>query len=309
MPNVYKRIDELVGNTPLIELANYKKKYGLSSNIFAKLEYFNPAGSVKDRVGKAMILDAEKRGILKPDSVIIEPTSGNTGIALSAIATAMGYRVIIVMPESMSLERRKLIKGYGAQLVLTDAKLGMQGAISKADELAKTIKNSFIPNQFSNFANVRAHYETTAPEIYNALGGKIDAFVCGVGTGGTITGVGEYLKQKNPNVKIIAVEPLSSAVLSGKVASSHKIQGIGAGFIPKILNVNVYDEVIAVSDEDAINVAKSVGSIEGFTVGISSGASLYATLQIAKREENAGKNVVTLFADSGEKYLSTELYE
>jgi len=305
---IYKSVSELVGNTPLLELSNLKEKYNLKANIYAKLESFNPAGSAKDRVALSIINDATNKGILKEDSVIIEPTSGNTGIGLSAIAAALGYRVIIVMPDTMSMERRLLMKAYGAELVLSDGSLGMKGAIEKAEELKKQIPNSLIAGQFTNPANPKAHFETTGPEIYNDLDGKVDFFVAGVGTGGTITGVGEYLKSKNKNIKIIAAEPDTSAVLSGESAGSHAIQGIGAGFVPEILNTKIYDEIVKVSKENAYNMARNIGTNEGVLVGISSGAALFAAIEIAKRDENKDKTIVVLFPDSGERYLSTDLY-
>lgn len=305
---IYKSVSELVGNTPLLELCNLKEKYNLKANIYAKLESFNPAGSAKDRVALSIINDAIEKGILKEDSVIIEPTSGNTGIGLSSIAASLGYKVIIVMPDTMSMERRFLMKAYGAELVLSDGSLGMKGAIEKAEELKKEIPNSIIAGQFINPANPKAHFETTGPEIYRDLDGKVDFFVAGVGTGGTITGVGEYLKSKNENIKIIAAEPDTSAVLSGESAGSHAIQGIGAGFVPEILNTKIYDEIIKVSKDDAYSKARDMGISEGVLVGISSGAALFAAVEIAKREDNKDKNIVVLFADSGERYLSTDLY-
>lgn len=309
MAKIYTSADQLVGKTPLLELTHIEKEFGLQAKLFAKLEYFNPAGSVKDRIAKAMIEAAEKSGKLKDDSVIIEPTSGNTGIGLASIATAKGYRIIIVMPETMSVERRKLIKAYGAELVLTDGTKGMKGAIAKAEELAKEIPNSFIPGQFTNPENPKMHFETTGPEIYEDLDGKADVLVAGVGTGGTITGIGNYLKTKNPNIKIVAVEPASSPVLSGGAPGAHKIQGIGAGFVPEILNTGIYDEIIAVSNEDAFEKGRLIGKKEGILVGISSGAALHAAVELAKREENEGKNIVVVFPDSGDRYLSTPLFE
>ena len=308
MSKIYKSADELIGGTPLMELTHIEKALGLEAKILAKLEYFNPAGSVKDRIAKAMIDDAEERGLLKEGSVIIEPTSGNTGIGLASVAAARGYRIIIVMPETMSVERRQIMKAYGAELVLTDGTKGMKGAIEKADELAKEIPNSFIPGQFVNPVNPKAHFEHTGPEIYDDTEGKVDFFVAGVGTGGTITGVGEYLKSRKPDVKIVAVEPATSAVLSTGVAGAHKIQGIGAGFIPKVLDTKVYDEIIPVSNEDAFSIGKLIGKKEGVLVGISSGAALYAAIELAKRPENNGKNIVVLFPDTGDRYLSTPLF-
>ncbi len=308
MAKIYNSAAELVGSTPLVELKNIEKVLGLKAKILAKLEYVNPAGSVKDRIAKAMIEDAEKTGKLKAGSVIIEPTSGNTGIGLASIAAAKGYRIIIVMPETMSVERRQLMKAYGAELVLTDGALGMKGAIAKADELAKEIPNAFIPGQFVNPANPKAHFDTTGPEIYEDTDGKVDIFVAGVGTGGTITGVGKYLKSKNPKVKIVAVEPETSAVLSTGKAGAHKIQGIGAGFVPAVLDTKVYDEIIPVSNEDAFKFGKLVGKKEGVLVGISSGAALAAAVNLASREESAGKNIVVLLPDTGDRYLSTPLF-
>ncbi|MBQ6979225.1 MAG: cysteine synthase A [Clostridia bacterium] len=308
MAKIYTSADQLIGNTPLLELTHLEKKYGLKAKLVAKLEYFNPAGSVKDRIAKAMIDDAEKKGILKEGSVIIEPTSGNTGIGLASVAAARGYRLILTMPETMSVERRQLIKAYGAEIVLTEGAKGMKGAIEKAEELKKEIPNSFIAGQFVNPANPKAHRETTGPEIWNDTDGKVDYFVAGVGTGGTITGVGEYLKGKNPNVKVVAVEPLSSAVLSTGVAGPHKIQGIGAGFVPEVLNTNIYDEIIAVANEDAFKAGKEFGKSEGVLVGISSGAALFAAITLAKREENNGKLIVVLLPDTGDRYLSTALF-
>ncbi len=306
---IYNSVAELVGKTPLLELKNIEKKYGLKAKLVAKLEYFNPAGSVKDRVAKFMIDDAEKRGVLKEGSVIIEPTSGNTGIGLSAIAASKGYRVIIVMPETMSVERRKLMKGYGAELVLTPGNLGMKGAIAKAEELKNEIPGGVVMGQFVNPSNPKAHYMTTGPEIFEDTNGNVDYFVAGVGTGGTITGVGRFLKEKLPNVKIVAVEPATSAVLSTGVAGAHKIQGIGAGFVPEILDTNIYDEVIPVSDEDAFKFGKETGKTEGVLVGISSGAALFAAISVAKRKEAEGKTIVVLMPDTGERYLSTALFE
>ena len=306
---IYNSVAELVGKTPLLELKNIEKKYGLKAKLVAKLEYFNPAGSVKDRVAKFMIDDAEKRGVLKGGSVIIEPTSGNTGIGLSAIAASKGYRVIIVMPETMSVERRKLMKGYGAELVLTPGNLGMKGAILKAEELKNEIPGGVVMGQFVNPSNPKAHYMTTGPEIFEDTNGKVDYFVAGVGTGGTITGVGRFLKEKLPNVKIVAVEPATSAVLSTGVAGAHKIQGIGAGFVPEILDTKIYDEIIPVSNEDAFKFGKETGKTEGVLVGISSGAALFAAISVAKRKEAEGKTIVVLMPDTGERYLSTALFE
>lgn len=308
MSAVYTSADQLIGKTPLLELTHIEKKYNLKAKIIAKLEYFNPAGSVKDRVAKAMLDDAEQKGILKKDSVIIEPTSGNTGIGLASVAAARGYRIIIVMPETMSVERRQIMKAYGAELVLTDGAKGMKGAIEKADELAKEIPNSFVPGQFVNEANPKAHFATTGPEIFEDTDGNVDFFVAGVGTGGTITGVGKYLKSKLPDIKIVAVEPKSSAVLSTGVAGPHKIQGIGAGFVPKVLDTSVYDEIIPVENDDAFAMGKEVGKNEGVLVGISSGAALWAAIEIAKRPENEGRNIVVLFPDTGDRYLSTPLF-
>lgn len=308
MSKVFTSADQLIGGTPLLELTHIEKEFGLKAKILAKLEYFNPAGSVKDRVAKAMIDDAEQKGLLKKGSVIIEPTSGNTGIGLASVAAARGYRIIIVMPETMSVERRQIMKAYGAELVLTEGAKGMKGAIAKADELAKEILDSFVPGQFVNPANPKAHFEHTGPEIYADTDGKVDFFVAGVGTGGTITGVGGYLKSKNPDVKVIAVEPATSAVLSTGVAGAHKIQGIGAGFVPDVLDTKIYDEIIPVSNEDAFSTGKLIGKKEGVLVGISSGAALYAAIEVAKRPENEGKNIVVLFPDTGDRYLSTPLF-
>ncbi|MBQ6602490.1 MAG: cysteine synthase A [Eubacterium sp.] len=308
MSKIYTSADQLIGNTPLLELTHIEKEFGLKAKILAKLEYFNPAGSVKDRIAKSMIDDAEAAGLLKPTSVIIEPTSGNTGIGLAAVAAARGYRIIIVMPETMSVERRQLMKAYGAELVLSEGSKGMSGAIAKADELAAQIPDSFIPGQFVNPSNPAAHREHTGPEIFEDTGGEVDFFIAGVGTGGTITGVGEYLKSKKPDVKVVAVEPESSAVLSTGVAGAHKIQGIGAGFVPEVLNTKVYDEIIPVSNEDAFATGKLVGRKEGVLVGISSGAALCAAVQVAKRPENEGKTIVVLLPDTGDRYLSTPLF-
>ena len=308
MSNIYTSADQLIGKTPLLELTHIEKEFGLKAKILAKLEYFNPAGSVKDRIAKSMIDDAEATGKLKEGSVIIEPTSGNTGIGLAAVAAARGYRIIIVMPETMSVERRQLMKAYGAELVLTEGAKGMKGAIAKADELAKEIPDSFIPGQFVNPANPKTHRETTGPEIYADTDGQVDIFVAGVGTGGTVTGVGEYLKAQKPGVKIVAVEPDSSPVLSKGTAGSHKIQGIGAGFVPEVLDTKIYDEVITVTNEDAFASGKLVGKQEGVLVGISSGAALWAAIQLAKRPENEGKTIVALLPDTGDRYLSTPLF-
>ena len=308
MSAIYTSADQLIGRTPLLELTQLERKYGLNARILAKLEYFNPAGSVKDRVAKAMIDDAERNGKLTPDSVIIEPTSGNTGIGLASVAAARGYRIIIVMPETMSVERRQLMKAYGAELVLTDGAKGMTGAIEKAEELAAGITNSFIPSQFSNPANSKAHFDTTGPEIWEDTDGAVDLFVAGVGTGGTITGTGEYLKSRNPHIQIVAVEPASSPVLSGGAAGPHKIQGIGAGFVPEVLNTDVYDEILAVSDEDAFAAGRLIGRTEGILVGISSGAALSAAVQLAERSENKGKTIVVLLPDTGDRYLSTPMF-
>ena len=308
MANIYTSADQLIGKTPLLELTHIEKALGLKAKILAKLEYLNPAGSVKDRVAKAMIDDAEEKGLLKPGSVIIEPTSGNTGIGLAAVAAARGYRIIIVMPDTMSVERRQLMKAYGAELVLSEGAKGMKGAIAKADELAAVIPDSFIPGQFVNPANPKAHFETTGPEIYADTDGKVDIFVAGVGTGGTITGVGEYLKSKKPEVKVVAVEPATSPVLSKGTAGAHKIQGIGAGFVPKVLDTGVYDEIIPVANEDAFAVGKQIGKAEGVLVGISSGAAAWAAIELAKRPENEGKTIVVLLPDTGDRYLSTPLF-
>ena len=308
MSRIYTSVDQLIGKTPLLELTHLEKKFQLKAKIFAKLEYFNPAGSVKDRVAKAMLDDAEAAGVLTEDSVIIEPTSGNTGIGLCSVAAARGYRVIIVMPETMSVERRQLMKAYGAELVLTEGAKGMKGAIEKADELAKEIPHAFVPGQFVNPSNPKAHFETTGPEIYADTDGEVDFFVAGVGTGGTITGVGQYLKSQNPAIKVVAVEPATSAVLSTGVAGAHKIQGIGAGFVPKILDTTVYDEIITVDNEAAFETGRLIGRNEGVLVGISSGAALWAALEVAKRPGNEGKNIVVLFPDTGDRYLSTPLF-
>ena len=308
MSKIYTSADQLIGKTPLLELTHIEKEEGLEAKVLGKLEYFNPAGSVKDRIAKAMIDDAEKKGLLKPDSVIIEPTSGNTGIGLASVAAARGYRIIIVMPETMSVERRQLMKAYGAELVLTEGAKGMKGAIAKADELAKEIPNSFIPGQFVNAANPAVHKATTGPEIWEDTDGKVDIFVAGVGTGGTVTGTGAYLKSQNPNVKVVAVEPASSPVLSKGVAGSHKIQGIGAGFVPDVLDTKVYDEIIPVENEDAFATGKLIGKKEGVLVGISSGAAVWAAIQLAKRPENKGKTIVALLPDTGDRYLSTPLF-
>ena len=308
MSHIYTSADQLIGKTPLLELTHIEKKFDLKAKILAKLEYFNPAGSVKDRVARAMIDGAEAKGLLKEGSVIIEPTSGNTGIGLASVAAARGYRIIIVMPETMSVERRQLMKAYGAELVLSDGAKGMKGAIAKADELAKETPNSFIPGQFVNPANPKAHFETTGPEIWEDTDGKVDYFVAGVGTGGTITGVGKFLKSKDASVKVVAVEPKTSAVLSTGVAGPHKIQGIGAGFVPDVLDTKVYDEIIPVENEDAFDTGKLVGRSEGVLVGISSGAALWAAIEVAKRPENEGKNIVVLLPDTGDRYLSTPLF-
>ena len=309
MSKIYTSADQLIGKTPLLELTHIEKKYGLKAKVLAKLEYFNPAGSVKDRIARKMLDDAEAAGKLTPDSVIIEPTSGNTGIGLASVAAARGYRIIIVMPETMSVERRQLMKAYGAELVLTEGAKGMKGAIAKADELAKEIPNSFVPGQFVNPSNPKAHYETTGPEIFEDTDGEVDIFVAGVGTGGTVTGVGEYLKDKKPGVKIVAVEPETSAVLSTGVAGAHKIQGIGAGFVPDVLDTKVYDEIIPVSNEAAFEAGKLIGKSEGVLVGISSGAVAYAAIELAKRPENEGKTIVVLLPDTGDRYLSTPLFQ
>ena len=308
MSRIYTSADQLIGKTPLLELTHIEKELGLKARILAKLEYFNPAGSVKDRIAKAMIDDAEKTGRLKKGSTIIEPTSGNTGIGLASVAVARGYRIIIVMPDTMSVERRQLMKAYGAELVLTEGAKGMKGAIAKAEELAKEIPDSFVPGQFVNKANPQAHFETTGPEIYEDTDGKVDYFVAGVGTGGTVTGVGKYLKSRNPAVKVVAVEPKSSAVLSTGVAGSHKIQGIGAGFVPEVLDTTVYDEIIPVENEEAFALGKEMGRSEGVLVGISSGAAVFAAIQVAKRPENEGKTIVVLLPDTGDRYLSTPLF-
>ena len=308
MSKIYTSADQLIGKTPLLELVHLEKELGLEAKILAKLEYFNPAGSVKDRIAKAMIDDAEASGKLKPGSVIIEPTSGNTGIGLASVAAARGYRIIIVMPETMSVERRQLMKAYGAELVLTEGAKGMKGAIARADELAKEIPNSFIPGQFVNPANPAVHRATTGPEIWEDTDGQVDIFVAGVGTGGTVTGVGEYLKSQNPNVKVVAVEPAGSPVLSKGTPGAHKIQGIGAGFVPAVLNTGVYDEIIAVENEDAFATGKKIGKSEGVLVGISSGAAVFAAIELAKRPENKGKTIVALLPDTGDRYLSTPLF-
>ena len=308
MRKIYTSADQLIGNTPLLELTHIERSEGLEAKILGKLEYLNPAGSVKDRIAKAMIDDAEQKGLLKPGAVIIEPTSGNTGIGLASVAAARGYRIIIVMPDSMSVERRQLMKAYGAELVLTEGAKGMKGAIARAEELAREIPNSFIPGQFVNPANPAAHQATTGPEIWADTDGKVDIFVAGVGTGGTITGVGEYLKQQNPDVKVVAVEPASSPVLSGGAAGGHKIQGIGAGFVPDVLDTAVYDEIIPVANEDAFAAGRLIGRKEGVLVGISSGAAVWAAIQLAKRPENRGKTIVALLPDTGDRYLSTPLF-
>ena len=308
MANFYTSVNQIIGKTPLLELTKIEREYKLKSRLFAKLEYLNPAGSAKDRVALKMIEDAEERGLINENSVIIEPTSGNTGIGLAAVAGAKGYRVIIVMPDTMSAERRTLMTAYGAELVLTDGSKGMKGAIEKADELALSIPNAFIPGQFDNPANARAHFETTGPEIYDDISGEIDIFVAGVGTGGTITGVGEYLKSKNMEIKVVAVEPADSPYLSQGKAGAHKIQGIGAGFVPKVLNTSIYDEIVTVDSESAFEAARNIGKKEGVLVGISSGAALHAAIEVAKRKENGGKNIVVLLPDTGDRYLSTELF-
>lgn len=308
MAKIYTSADQLIGRTPLLELTHLEQEYGLKAKLYAKMEYFNPAGSVKDRVAKMMLDDAEKEGKLTKDSVIIEPTSGNTGIGLASVAAARGYRIIIVMPDTMSVERRQLMKAYGAELVLSEGAKGMKGAIAKANELAEEIPNSFIPGQFVNPSNPKAHYETTGPEIWEDTDGNVDYFVAGVGTGGTVTGVGKYLKEKNPAVKVVAVEPATSAVLSTGVAGAHKIQGIGAGFVPEILDTTVYDEIIPVANEDAFALGKKIGTSEGVLIGISSGAAVWAALEVAKRPENAGKSIVVLLPDTGDRYLSTPLF-
>ena len=308
MSQIYTSADQLIGHTPLLELTHIEKAHGLKARIVAKLEYFNPAGSVKDRIARAMIDDAEAKGILKPGSVIIEPTSGNTGIGLASVAAARGYRIIIVMPETMSVERRQLMKAYGAELVLTEGAKGMKGAIAKADELAKEIPNSFVPGQFVNAANPKAHFESTGPEIWQDTDGKVDIFVAGVGTGGTVTGVGQYLKSQNPDVKVVAVEPAASPVLSKGVSGSHKIQGIGAGFVPDVLDTKVYDEIIPVENDDAFTAGREISRREGVLVGISSGAAIWAAIELAKRPENEGKTIVALLPDTGDRYLSTPLF-
>ena len=308
MAKIYTSADQLIGRTPLLELTHLEQEYELKAKLYAKLEYFNPAGSVKDRVAKMMLDDAEKEGKLTKDSVIIEPTSGNTGIGLASVAAARGYRIIIVMPDTMSVERRQLMKAYGAELVLSEGAKGLKGAIAKANELAEEIPNSFIPGQFVNPSNPKAHYETTGPEIWEDTEGKVDYFVAGVGTGGTVTGVGKYLKEKNPAVKVVAVEPATSAVLSTGVAGAHKIQGIGAGFVPEILDTTIYDEIIPVANEDAFALGKKIGTSEGVLVGISSGAAVWAALEVAKRPENEGRNIVVLLPDTGDRYLSTSLF-
>lgn len=309
MSKIYKSASELVGKTPLLELTHLEESLNLKAKLLAKLEYFNPAGSVKDRIAKSMIEDAEQSGKLQPGAVIIEPTSGNTGIGLASVAAAKGYRIIIVMPETMSVERRQLMKAYGAELVLTDGAKGMKGAIAKAEELAAEIPNSFIPGQFVNPANPKAHFDTTGPEIFEDTDGNVDIFVAGVGTGGTVTGVGQYLKEQNPAIKVVAVEPKTSAVLSTGIAGAHKIQGIGAGFVPDVLDTKIYDEIIPVANEDAFETGKLIGKKEGVLVGISAGAAVWAAIELAKRDENAGKNIVVLLPDTGDRYLSTPLFE
>lgn len=309
MSKIYKSLTELIGRTPLLEFTNYNKKHNLGGKIIGKLEYFNPAGSVKDRIAYAMVADAEEKGLLKPGSVIIEPTSGNTGIGLASVAAARGYRIILTMPETMSVERRNLLKAYGAEIILTDGAKGMKGAIAKADELAREIENAFIPSQFSNPANPLIHQKTTGPEIWEDTDGNVDIFVSGIGTGGTITGAGEYLKSKNPNIKIIAVEPTDSPVLSQGKIGPHKIQGIGAGFVPDTLNTKIYDEIITVTNDDAFNTGREIARTEGLLVGISAGAAIFAAAELAKRPENAGKNIVVILPDTGERYLSTPLFE
>lgn len=309
MANIYTSVEQLIGKTPLVELTNIEKKYDLKAKLLGKVEFFNPGGSVKDRVAKAMLDDAEEKGILIKDSVIIEPTSGNTGIGLALMSVARGYRCIIVMPDTMSMERRMLMKAYGAELVLSEGAKGMTGAIAKAEELAKEIPHSFIPGQFENPANAQAHYLTTGPEIYTDTDGNVDIFVAGVGTGGTLTGTGRYLKEQKPEVKVVAVEPQNSAVLSGKPAGPHGLQGIGAGFIPEVLDTSIYDEIVPVSNEDAFAMGKMIGRTEGILVGISAGAALFAAIELAKKEENAGKNIVVLLPDTGDRYLSTTLFE
>lgn len=308
MSRIYKSLTDLIGKTPLLELANYRIKHGLKATVIAKLEYYNPAGSVKDRIAKAMLDDAEARGVLKPDSVIIEPTSGNTGIGLASVAAARGYRIILTMPETMSIERRNLLKAYGAELVLTEGAKGMKGAIAKAEELAEEIPNSFIPSQFTNPANPAVHRDTTGPEIWEDTDGKVDILVAGIGTGGTITGAGEFLRSKNPDIKIVAVEPAASPVLSKGTPGAHKIQGIGAGFVPEVLNTKIYDEIIAVENEDAFSTGRELARTEGLLVGISSGAALWAATEVAKRPENEGKNIVVILPDTGERYLSTPMF-
>ena len=308
MRNIYTSAEQLIGNTPLLELCQIEKKHGLSARLFAKLEYLNPAGSAKDRVAKAMLDDAEERGLLKPGSVIIEPTSGNTGIGLACVAASRGYRVIIVMPDTMSMERRLIMKAYGAELVLSDGKRGMAAAIEKANELAREIPDSFIPGQFENPANAAAHYATTGPEIWRDTDGQVDLFVAGVGTGGTITGTGRYLKEQNPQIRVVGIEPAGSAILSGGAAGPHGLQGIGAGFVPEVLDTSVYDEIIPVTEADAYEIGRELGRSEGILVGISSGAALWAAIELAKRPENAGKNIVVLLPDTGDRYLSTPMF-